>query len=54
VIQKVKDSANKGAADDAKNIDKGIDAAMKSKDGVGLVNWATTTSHWASSTKVST
>ncbi len=38
VIQKVKDSADKGAADDAKNIDKGIAAAQKSKDGVGLVN----------------
>ncbi|OEZ60855.1 MULTISPECIES: hypothetical protein [unclassified Duganella] len=37
-LQKIRDSANKGAADDAKNIDKGIDSAMKSKDGVGLVN----------------
>lgn len=37
-IQKVKDSADKGAADDAKNIDKGIASAQKSKDGVGLVN----------------
>jgi tetratricopeptide (TPR) repeat protein len=37
-LQKIRDSANKGAADDAKNIDAGIAAAQKSKDGVGLVN----------------
>jgi tetratricopeptide (TPR) repeat protein len=37
-MQKVRDSANRGAADDAKNIDSGIAAAQKSKDGVGLVN----------------
>lgn len=37
-LQKIRDSANKGAADDAKNIDSGIPAAQKSKDGVGLVN----------------
>lgn len=37
-IQKIRDSANKGAADDAKNIDSGVAAAQKSKDGVGLVN----------------
>ncbi|MYM95326.1 hypothetical protein [Duganella vulcania] len=37
-LQKIRDSANKGAADDAKNIDKGIESAQKSKDGVGLVN----------------
>jgi hypothetical protein len=37
-LQKIRDSANKGAADDAKNIDKGVEAAQKSKDGVGLVN----------------
>lgn len=37
-IQKVRDSATKGAADDAKNIDAGIPAAQKSKEGVGLVN----------------
>lgn len=37
-IQKIRDTANKGAADDAKNIDSGIAAAQKSKDGVGLVN----------------
>ncbi|GAB2871657.1 hypothetical protein GCM10027277_46150 [Pseudoduganella ginsengisoli] len=34
----LRDKANKNAADDAKNIDSGIAAAMKSKDGVGLVN----------------
>ncbi len=37
-LEKIKSSANKGAADDAKNIDSGIPAAQKSKDGVGLVN----------------
>ncbi|MRW91205.1 hypothetical protein GJ699_14510 [Duganella sp. FT80W] len=37
-LEKIKASANKGAADDAKNIDSGIPAAQKSKDGVGLVN----------------
>jgi hypothetical protein len=37
-IEKIRASANKGAADDAKNIDSGIPAAQKSKDGVGLVN----------------
>ncbi|MRX09365.1 hypothetical protein GJ697_16105 [Pseudoduganella sp. FT25W] len=37
-LEKIKASANKGAADDAKNIDSGIAAAQKSKDGVGLVN----------------
>jgi hypothetical protein len=37
-LQKIRDSANKGAADDAKNIDSGIAPAQKSKDGVGLVN----------------
>lgn len=37
-IEKIRSSANKGAADDAKNIDAGIPAAQKSKDGVGLVN----------------
>lgn len=37
-LQKIRDSANKGAADDAKNIDSGVAAAQKSKDGVGLVN----------------
>jgi tetratricopeptide (TPR) repeat protein len=37
-LQKIRDSANKGAADDAKNIDAGVAAAQKSKDGVGLVN----------------
>ncbi|USX13138.1 hypothetical protein NHH88_26305 [Oxalobacteraceae bacterium OTU3CAMAD1] len=37
-IQKIRDSANKGAADDAKNIDAGVASAQKSKDGVGLVN----------------
>lgn len=38
LMQKNRDSANKGAADDAKNIDNGIAPAQKSKDGVGLVN----------------
>lgn len=37
-IEKIRATANKGAADDAKNIDAGIPAAQKSKDGVGLVN----------------
>lgn len=37
-IEKIRSTANKGAADDAKNIDAGIPAAQKSKDGVGLVN----------------
>lgn len=37
-LEKIKATANKGAADDAKNIDSGIPAAQKSKDGVGLVN----------------
>ena len=37
-LEKIKASANKGAADDAKNIDSGIAPAQKSKDGVGLVN----------------
>jgi hypothetical protein len=37
-LQKIRDSANKGAADDAKNIDAGVASAQKSKDGVGLVN----------------
>jgi hypothetical protein len=37
-LQKIRDSANKGAADDAKNIDSGVASAQKSKDGVGLVN----------------
>ena len=37
-IQKIRDSATKGAADDAKNIDAGVASAQKSKDGVGLVN----------------
>lgn len=36
--KKARDQANKGAADDAKNADTGIASAMKSKDGVGLVN----------------
>ncbi|MES2257309.1 MAG: hypothetical protein V4724_02265 [Pseudomonadota bacterium] len=36
--KKLRDQANKGAADDAKNIGSGEAAAMKSKDGVGLVN----------------
>jgi hypothetical protein len=37
-LEKIRASANKGAADDAKNIDSGIPPAQKSKDGVGLVN----------------
>jgi tetratricopeptide (TPR) repeat protein len=37
-IKGLRDRANKGAADDAKNIDSGVPAAQKSKDGVGLVN----------------
>jgi len=37
-LEKIRASANKGAADDAKNIDAGIASAQKSKDGVGLVN----------------
>jgi tetratricopeptide (TPR) repeat protein len=37
-LEKIRASANKGAADDAKNIDSGIASAQKSKDGVGLVN----------------
>jgi hypothetical protein len=37
-LTKIRNDANKGAADDAKNIDAGIAAAQKSKDGVGLVN----------------
>lgn len=37
-IQKIRDTATRGAADDAKNIDSGIASAQKSKDGVGLVN----------------
>ncbi|MHA4870168.1 tetratricopeptide repeat protein [Duganella sp. PWIR1] len=37
-LEKIRASANKGAADDAKNIDSGIPAAQKSKDGVGLIN----------------
>lgn len=37
-LEKIKSSAVKGAADDAKNIDSGIAPAQKSKDGVGLVN----------------
>lgn len=36
--RKLRDQANKGAADDAKNIGSGEASAMKSKDGVGLVN----------------
>jgi hypothetical protein len=36
--KKLRDQANKGAADDAKNIGSGEAAAAKSKDGVGLVN----------------
>ncbi len=36
--KKLRDQANKGAADDAKNADSGIPSATKSKDGVGLVN----------------
>jgi tetratricopeptide (TPR) repeat protein len=37
-LDSIRASANKGAADDAKNIESGIAAAQKSKDGVGLVN----------------
>ena len=37
-LDKARVSANKGAADDAKNIDSGVAPAQKSKDGVGLVN----------------
>jgi tetratricopeptide (TPR) repeat protein len=37
-LEIIRASANKGAADDAKNIDSGIASAQKSKDGVGLVN----------------
>ncbi|KQQ45331.1 hypothetical protein ASF61_20455 [Duganella sp. Leaf126] len=37
-IVKIRDTATRGAADDAKNIDSGIAAAQKSKDGIGLVN----------------
>ena len=36
--KKLRDTANKGAADDAKTIASGEAAAAKSKDGVGLVN----------------
>lgn len=36
--KKLRDQANKGAADDAKNIGSGEASAAKSKDGVGLVN----------------
>lgn len=36
--KKLRDQANKGAADDAKNIGSGEAAASKSKDGIGLVN----------------
>lgn len=36
--KKLREQANKGAADDAKNIGGGEAAAIKSKDGVGLVN----------------
>ncbi|MGV7210410.1 tetratricopeptide repeat protein [Oxalobacteraceae bacterium A2-2] len=36
--KQLRDKANKGAADDAKNIASGEAAAQKSKDGVGLVN----------------
>lgn len=36
--KKLRDQANKGAADDAKNIASGEASAAKSKDGVGLVN----------------
>jgi len=38
LLKALRDKANKGAADDAKNIDAGIAPAQKSKDGVGLVN----------------
>lgn len=37
-LKTIRDKANKGAADDAKNLDAGIAPAQKSKDGVGLVN----------------
>jgi tetratricopeptide (TPR) repeat protein len=37
-LKKIRDQANKGAADDAKNIGAGEASAQKSKDGVGLVN----------------
>ena len=37
-ITKIRDTATRGAADDAKNIDSGIASAQKSKDGIGLVN----------------
>ena len=37
-ITKIRDTATRGAADDAKNIDAGIASAQKSKEGVGLVN----------------
>ncbi len=36
--KKLRDQANKGAADDAKNIGAGEAPALKSKDGIGLVN----------------
>lgn len=36
--KKLRDRANKGAADDAKNIASGEAAANKNKDGIGLVN----------------
>ena len=36
--KQLRDRANKGAADDAKNIASGEASAMKSKDGTGLVN----------------
>jgi tetratricopeptide (TPR) repeat protein len=37
-VKKMRDQATKGAADDKKNIASGEASAMKSKDGVGLVN----------------
>lgn len=37
-LKKIRDQANKGAADDAKNIGAGEAPAQKSKDGIGLVN----------------
>jgi len=37
-LKALRDKINKGAADDAKNLEAGIPAAQKSKDGVGLVN----------------
>lgn len=37
-LKTLRDKINKGAADDAKNLEAGIPAAQKSKDGVGLVN----------------